>query len=472
MVVKLGEPIDRARLATAHSLERLGQQIAGLRSQQFPGDHPGPIQWLNLVAGLLDTAEQYLASSIRPGLTADEQTKLVRDAAHLATEAYHYLVLMRGASTDELSYSTIPPLQRWFLQLKIPNSTFFRAELVANYELLPISEKRFRDIRNPAPLLLKSMKAIKWPFLRVTVPAKAFAIVPHLSIVAHEIGHALFEKLNWDISAFNQNELPQLLQRISARLKVTKVSTTTFQALNEIFWNWVQEFSADAFAYFLTGPAFFFALPEFCQFLAAGYGLSETHPANELRRSILFSKLSENGNRSYVHVFKQHTEFDLTEDFNSPLILETPSADQIFTELVNSTQPADKAAVMAELHGAIINIIPVVYQNVEQYLTTNAPDAMYSAVRYNVDLTEHLKPMLAAVPPIEAGPTLTEKAPTEFATILNVGWVILLTKLGDLRVRPSGPEHFGSSRLERLQGLLAKAVELSEARRRWQEKTK
>jgi len=354
------------------------------------------------------------------------------------------------------------------LQLKIPNSTFFRAELVANYELLPISEKRFKDIRNPAASLLKSMQAIEWPFLRVTVPAKAFAIVPHLSIVAHEIGHALFSKMAWNLSSFNRNELPQLLQRIATRLNAAKVSNETFQILNEIFVNWMEEFSADAFAYFLTGPAFFFALPEFCQFLSAGYGMSETHPANELRRSVMFTKLSAGGSRSYAHAFKQHTEFDLTEDFNSPLILKTPPADQMFAELVSSAKSREQAAVMTELHQSITTIIPVIYQNVEQYLSANAPDTMYSADRYGADLTEHLVAMLAAVPPIEAGQMLTKKAPAEFATILNVGWAVLLTKLGDLRVRPSRPEHFGSARLERLQGLLAKAVELSEARRRWQ----
>jgi len=308
LAAKLNEPIDRARLTAAHSLERLKQQIAGLRSQQFPGDHPGPIQWINLVSGLLDTAEQYLNESVAPRLAAGEQIRLVRDAAHLATEAYHYLVLMRGASTDDLSYSTIPPLQRWFLQLKVQNSTFFRAELVANYELLPIPKASFQNIRNPAPTLIKAMDAVEWPFLRVTVPAKAFAIVPHLSIVAHEIGHALFSKIQWDISDFNNNEFPHLLSRIAARLTPPTMNTVARQLLQKVFQNWLEELSADAFAVYLTGPAFFFALPEFCQFLAVGYGMSETHPANDLRRSILFSKLSEHGDNSYAFVFKKFSE--------------------------------------------------------------------------------------------------------------------------------------------------------------------
>jgi hypothetical protein len=186
-----------------------------------------------------------------------------------------------------------------------------------------------------------------------------------------------------------------------------------------------------------------------------------------LRRSTLFSKLCEDG---FAEVFKKYSTRDLTEDFNSPLILRTPDPDQIYNELVRASQPQDKSAVICELHASIPNIVPIVYEHVHQYLQAHAPGAIYSAQKYDDDLREHLDAMLAAVPPIEAGPDLESKTPTEFASILNVGWVVLLTRLSELRVKPTGPERFGSNRLERLQGLLAKAVELSEARRTWQSK--
>ncbi len=110
----------------------------------------------------------------------------------------------------------------------------------------------------------------------------------------------------------------------------------------------------------------------------------------------------------------------------------------------------------------------IVYSHVHQYLKDNAPDALYSSDRYDLDLTNHLQVMLGAVPPIEAGSLEHGKTPTDFATILNVGWAVLLTKLADLQVKINEPDPFGSHRLERLQGLLSKAVELSEARRIWQ----
>jgi hypothetical protein len=467
LAAKIDSSIKRARLAAAFSLERLRQQVAESRSQQFPGDHAGPRQWLGLVSGLLDTAAQYLDGSSKVGISADAEADLVRDAAHLATEAYQCLVLMRGAGADELSYSIVPPLSRWFSQLKVGNSTFFRAELVANYELSMIPDTPFLRVRNPAPSLTKSIGDIKWPFLRVTVPGKAFAIVPHLAIVAHEIGHALFNKITWDISPFASAESGPLIQRINARLGTGALDSRTTKFLNNVFQSWWEELSADAFAFYLTGPAFFFSLPEFSQFLASGYGLSETHPANDLRRSVLFSKLCENGADSFATSFEKHTGQVLSEDFNSPLIIRTPSANDIYNDVFLANHSKERAAVLAELHGSIPQLVSIVYEHVFTYLKDNAADALYSPQKYDLDMSDHLQAMLGAVPPIESRTPDQGNAPTDFASILNIGWAALLTKLADLQVKVSGPDPFGSDRLERLQGLLSKAVELSEARRSW-----
>jgi hypothetical protein len=421
LVGKIDSPIARARLAAAFSLERLRQQVSDARSQQYPGDHPGPIQWLNLVSGMLDTASQYLDDSSKLGISAVDETNFVRDAAHLATEAYQCLVLMRGAGTDELSYSVVPSLNRWFSQLKIDSSTFFRAELVANYELLTIPEAPFRRVRSPAPSLTKSIDDIHWPLLRVTVPSKAFAIVPHLAIVAHEIGHALFDQIPWDISPFANSEGPSLINRIKVRLGVTTLDNRTTKYLNQVLKSWWEEFSADAFAMYLTGPAIFFSLPEFLQFLASGYGLSETHPANDLRRSVLYSKLCEGGATSFAAYFKMHTQQDLIESFNSCLIVTTPSTDDVFNDVISAGYPKEHAAVLAELHASIHHLVPTIYEHVSEYLKNHPPDAIYSSDKYNLDLNDHLNAMLSAVPPIEAGSLESGKIPTDFATILNVG---------------------------------------------------
>ncbi len=458
-------PTDRAKLTAKFSIERLRSQVSELSSRQYPGDHPGPQQWLGLVAGLIDTGDLYLSASERAGTTDAEALKLATDAAQLATEAYNYLVLMTGADIDQLAYPIVAPLQRWFSQLHIPNSTFFRAEQVVNYELRPIAETYFTRIRDPAPTLSAAIAKVRFPMLRVTVPSKAFAIIPHLAIVGHEIGHALIQNVNWNLTSFAPEE-GALKQRISQRLGRATLDRGTLDILQEVFSKWFQELASDAFGLFLTGPAMFFSGSELAQF-GRGYGLSPSHPASDLRRSILFSRLSEGGANSFAQIFEKHTGQRLTEEFNSPMLRRTPSKDQIANDAIARRITTNTAAVMAELHELIPRIVDIVYDQIRNYLTGSAPDAIYTPAQYDRDLSEHLAPMLVAVPPIETGAALDARTPTDFASILNVGWCVLLTKLSDLRIKTSGSDQFHSERLERLHSLLLKAVELSEARRSW-----
>lgn len=458
-------PIVRAQRSIKFAIERLRAQTKDLADQQYPGDHPGPRKWLALVSGLLDTADDFLTVSAEQG--TEGSLFLARDAAKFASQAYHSLTVMRGAAIDELPYPIILPLQRWFDQLSILNTTFFRAELVVNYELRGFNEGDFKRIRNPSRSLTQAVGAIKWPVLRVTVPSKAYAILPHFAIVAHEIGHASYYKIDWDLQPFLHLEQENLVSRIAKRLGVRALNKDTRKRLKTSFANWFQELAADAFAFYLTGPAIFFSLSDFFQLLGGTYGLSHTHPASDLRRKTLFDKLKTNDCDSFAAIFARHTGHVLTEDFNSPLLVPAPQKDEIFSDMEKRYEDREMAAVLAELHESMPSVIPIIYEHVEKYMKAHAPGALYTSEKYAKDLQDHLKPMLAAIPPIETGPRLIGKAPAEFASILNVGWATLLTKLSELRVRTKD-DHFGEEKLKCLHELLLKAVELSEARRLWE----
>ena len=195
-----------------------------------------------------------------------------------------------------------------------------------------------------------------------------------------------------------------------------------------------------------------------------GLGLSNTHPPHALRRRILFKKVTD-GDPSFARVFETHTNFCLTEDFNSPLLMHLPTKNEIFKEL--SVSDKEGAAVLAELPETMENLESVIYGHVAAYLDRHAPSAKYSSERYETDFRNHFEPLLAAIPPIETGLKLEERSATEFPTILNIGWALVLTKLHELRVKNTG-EPLGSDKLERLHALLLKAVELAEARRVWE----
>lgn len=458
--------MDRARLSVRFLLKRLQSQTDALERQQFPGNHQGPRKWIALMQGLLDTARSLLDESLEQ--SPQQALSSVQDAAHLGAMTYNCIAFLSGADSNQLPYSIVSPLQRWFDALDLRYETLFRAELVANYEVRPFLSRTFKRIRNPSNTLKEAIDNIHWPLLRITVPSGAFVILPHLAIVAHEIGHNLYHQMIWDEAEVKQpfaEEEGHLFERIASRLGVKTLSAETKSIYKEIFDRWFEELVADAFAFFLTGPAMFFALSDFLQLLDNSYGMSTTHPANDLRRQILFQKLCEAppGEKSFADVFKNSIGVELLEDFNSALMRGTPDSTTVFEDMQQHGNEA--AAVMAELHQSMKLIDSVIYEIVRKYLSQRAPSTLYTPNQFEFDLEEHLDAVLDAIPPIESGEGLDQKAPAKFATILNVGWVTMLTRLDGLKILSDGD----ADKLEKFHGLLLKGVELSEIRREWEQ---
>lgn len=460
------DDLGRTRVFVAFYLGRLRGQVRELRARKYPGNHSGPPRWLSLVSGLLDTAEQYLSHSVDASKGEVEVRALVTDASHLCSNAYYCLEVMSGADVKELPYPLVRPLQRWFDELGLVQDTFFRTELVENYELRQFERTTFSGIRDPAPSLVDAINNTKWPILRVTVPGRAMGIIPHFAIVAHEIGHAMMPRIALNqVNDAVRREQAALFGRLSA-LGVPSPNGSILNFLREVLLNWVEEFAADAFAGFLTGPAALFSLSEFLQ-LARHHGISDTHPANGLRRGAVFREMLA-GNPSFCDVFEKYTNVKLTETINSRLIVPAPAEADIAQDMASNGHTREESAVIAALHGSMEPIARAIYESVKDYLKRNNPNLIYTPTNYENDLTNHLLALLAAIPPIENELEIGERTPCDFATIINVGWVVLLTKMDELKVRTAPNDVLFAEKVERLHDLLLKAVELSEARREWE----
>ncbi len=458
--------VDRTHLSVRFIIDRVRANIQQARQQQYSGDHVGPNNWLTLISAVLDTADGYLSSSKDRGLDEKKRLDHLQDAAAAAAEAYGLLMQLEGADVRDLAFPLVPPLQRWFSELGVTNTSFFRAYLEANYELFPFERARFERYRDPSASLRTAIDSTTWPILRVTVPAKAFSIVPHLAIVAHEIGHALYWSATWDIRPASA-VIEAAVRRIEARLG-RPFDTEIQEATGRVLSNWVQEFAADAFMLALTGPAGFFSLCDFLQFFGSVGGYSRTHPSSHQRRSILFDKLSSTtAGPSYAQAFRQCTGVELTSDINSPLLQEPKSSNEIFQSSLMMGHSPEESAAIAELYEAMPAVANLLHSQAQQIVANKAKDLLYTPSRLIEDLEMHLHPMLESIPPIEKGPSLDDKTSTDLASILNVGWAVMLTKLDELKVRVSGDSDVQAQRLERLNSLLLKAVELSEARRTW-----
>lgn len=443
-------------------------QVDDLLDRQYPGNHEGPILWLRLNRGVLDTANAYLERSRQSVTLANVADSLVRDAGSLAHMAFENLRFMAGADVDDLPYPIVRPMQRWFDDLGLSNTTLFRAEHAANYELRLINESVFQRIRDKSASLNDAIGAISWPLIRVTVPGSALGIIPHYSIVAHEVGHAMFSRIKIDLSSEKAKE-NELVKRIETRLSKSPLSPDERNKLKQVHISWLMELSADAFAHLIMGPALFFASSEFFQLLSPSYGVSETHPPHDLRREVVHKQLVS-GTNSFADVFKDKSGKTLKDDFNSNLMKRLPDADRFYIELNQQFSDPVTAAIMAELVPYYRDVSHLIYDQTQKYLELNCPSLIYTPDQFAGNLTDYTDALLSAVPPIETGPDLNQKIPSEFSSILNVGWFVLLTKLDLLRVKSREQAHM-SEKAEKLHSLLLKAVELSEAVRSWRSVT-
>ncbi|TWB12960.1 hypothetical protein FBZ89_12261 [Nitrospirillum amazonense] len=469
-------PLENARKANGLFLARLEEQVAALQLTTFPGRHPGPYCWLAIVRGIIDTANAYLSSSRDAEIGIDQANKLVVDAAALGQLAVKCLGDLKGAEASELPYQLVRPLQRWLDQLGIDRTTFFRAEHAPNYELAKFGPGYFQ-VRDPSPSLQEAMKGIEWPIHRVTVPSRSLGMLPYFAVVAHEAGHAIFERISSDIEQGlngRSDAAADLLERVAGRLGKNALETAETMRVIKVLSNWIEELAADSVAHIIVGPAFYFALFGFLEMSWPSLGIAETHPPSDLRRSLLFGKMQSPHGTNYAQVFLSRTGVELRKDINSPGLTLCPDPDDLFDKLKAfemlkaGGHPELDAAIMTEMVAYMEEVHDVVHSCCENYLKANFANLVYTPDKFEADLDRHLNALCALIPPIEAEEEGILR-PAALATILNVGWAVLLTRM-DVIPSPNGAYgNEDAKRMERVHALLVKAVELAEARHAWED---
>lgn len=464
--------LSNARQANRLFIARLEAETATLEAEVFPGRHPGPYKWLAIIRGLIDTAGTYLDRSEVAAMPGIDQKKLINESAKLGQFAYDQLVEIRGAESGELPHQVVRPLQRWLDDLGICETTFFRADHVANFELARWEVTYFK-VTKPSAKLQDALLKIQWPIYRITVPSKALGMFPYYALVAHEAGHAIYPRVSLDVDSYNPNASEALVAAIQARIKQS-ISPTLAIELIRIVSSWVEELAADAIAYHIVGPAYFFAAFGFFQMCPSGYGLSKSHPPHDLRREILYSQLgiADATGHNFKDVFATTTGVALTMNINSAALEICPAdPDQLYNEIVASSRyDSETAAILTEVIAYVRSVYSHIFSTTKSYLETNCPKLVYTPQRYNFDLSSHLDALCNLIPPIEYKDQASQStAAADLATALNVGWVALLTKLDKISVQKG---QYGSDitwKMERLHSLLIKAVELAEAKRSWDE---
>jgi hypothetical protein len=452
-------------------IARLEIQTMGLQNEVYPGQHPGPYKWLKIIRGLISTAQTYLDESENPSLSDEDKSKHINNAALLGQFSFERLKNILGAEATELPHQVIRPLQRWLDELNIKETAFFLADHAPNYELSRWGKSYFSGFHQPHQSLTDALDDVVWPFTRITVPGRALGILPYYALVAHEAGHAIYSRVSLDLNANSAQEIQELLDRIKARIG-RDLSQEDTKKLSEIVSSWVEELAADAIAHNIAGPAFYFSLFGFVQMCTkGGYGLGTSHPPHDLRREVLYKKMLSKGvsGKSYTEIFKDSTGKDFNLDINSIGIPLCPTGDALFSVL-KSNYTDLTSAVITESIPYVKAIYPYIFDTVSDYLKKECPALIYTPEKLELDLQTHLEALCYLIPPIECKDANTgEIKPVELASVLNVGWAALLTRLDKISVQKGLVGSEITWKMERLHSLLIKAVELAEARRAWDE---
>jgi hypothetical protein len=139
-----------------------------------------------------------------------------------------------------------------------------------------------------------------------------------------------------------------------------------------------------------------FRLAGLCFALCAGsaVGIGESHPANHLRRSILFKKLtSATSGPSFGDVYKKHLASELTEDINSDFPA-LPSSLDLRVDLAG--RPPRNSRVTAKENAIILSILTdyvkkltdSIFEQASEFMSLNYSTQIYMPSDFDRDLAE------------------------------------------------------------------------------------
>src|SRR5258708_1896650 len=111
------------------------------------------------------------------------------------------------------------------------------------------------------------------------------------------------------------------------------------------------------------------------------------------------------------------------------------------------------AAICVGLVPYIEVIAAAIFSETRAYLQRQAPDLLYEPEHLESDLERHLNLISVLVPPIEYRDDTGLHA-ARLASILNVGWAALLTRLSQMKKTKGSFSDPTSSKMEQLHELL------------------
>lgn len=444
-------------------LTRLREQLEAAKGRLYPAGKFSPVIWLEYVEGLLHTADHYIKSAHDSDSYEDRITAL-----SLIVAAYQMLDKLNGAGVPEVPYAIVNPLTRWFTAIDPDKSFFFRSQNRFDYEIEQHPEPALARLSYLHPSLEAISRRLKWPVEFITVPGDAFGTVLHLSLVAHEVGHVAYDRhrkvFDRRLKALCGRSRDALLSDALeasgwADIPAGLTSEILVARLPDIVGSWLEETFSDAACFFITGPAGYFSLCD--MFQLSDWRHTRSHPAADIRLSLMREAMSQ-GNPSFKSLLQNAIGTQTWERLAPDHVLSGSPARITFEE-------AEVEPDLAPLIAWYRRFASKAFAAAIEVLRKKYPELEYTPKQFKRDITEFESDLLEAIPPIESGVDLNKRKPVPLTAVLNVGWLVMLSKLGEVKIKVAGDQHLRDGQTaERLNGLLLKAVELSEIRLEWE----
>lgn len=403
--------------------------------------------------GLLE--EQKPIASSGPLTASQLETRLNR-TTRLLPFLYTLVGFVEGSDVHRSPGQLIPSLRRYSQSILPTSEIVVSSKPELNYSIQDIAGPLRRLFRGtsvePSCALLPELLFV------VNIPAVESGQILIHAVLAHELGHALYDKRDVAKDLLPKIKLDEYLiknlvktmfeeqQKQGNPIPELWLRKQVTQEIAGRVNGWVKELCSDAIGIRLFGPALFFAAAHLLtSFIHMDKG-SETHPPPRLRVRLM------------IRMLKQLYSVD---KWRAELQSFLGDWDEVSASQIPGSNSYNQVA-LETISDAVLDLIAEASD-----LATSAAKC-YTTEKFEHDVAKLAPSFLNHIPPGEIGP-YGRGTPVELASVINAGWHVYLCDFETFRksLHPKdGDTRFTAA--TKLHELVLKALEISEMKTAWE----
>lgn len=439
---------DRAR-AVIEEVERLQNRVYA---------SPGSKLVLSFVGGTAEKIDAQLENALANAslLTASQLDTRLHRVATLIPFLHQLLGFVEGSDVHHSPGQLIPTFRRYTQSIFPASDLVVRSKPELNYSIQNIAKpiKELWEAFKGTPLEQAGSLLPDLLFV-LSIPAVESGRILIHGVLAHELGHALYNKreiakdllpkirVNDDLIKGLTKAMFENQQRQGNPTPELQLRKQATQEISARVNGWVKELCCDAVGIRLFGPALFFAEAHLLTSFRPMDKSSATHPAPRLRARLM------------VRMLKQLYRL---EEWRLELQEFTRAWDEVSAGQVAWTNSYDQVALEA-VDDEALDLIS------NASVTATSSLQCYSCERFIADVAELAPLFLNLIPPGEI-----RGKPAMIEAIINAGWHVYLCDFETFRASlHAGDSDTRFAAAAKLHELVLKALEISEIRTTWEE---